>query len=250
MDVADIAPGEDFAQILDRELRSCAAVLAVMGPRWRDCFAISREGPDYVRIELRQAFSSPEVTVIPVLVQGGPACHPWRSCRRTSRPSQAASLRDDRWDDDVRHLARSLRSSLGLGRWPAWVIPAAVAIVGIVAGTAWLLQPEKPSAFNWEEASEAAFAAVRRAVNSCDRLDKRSTGECPLVLKFLPSGRVDAAYFNAGYCPTVKGSPFGDCVRTKLESARVAPFNDKLFVEIPFDITVDPNGKVSILPPQ
>jgi hypothetical protein len=36
----------------------------------------------------------------------------------------------------------------------------------------------------------------------------------------------------------------------KLESARIAPFNDKLFVEMPFDIAVDPNGEVSILPPQ
>ena len=70
------------------------------------------------------------------------------------------------------------------------------------------------------------------------------------MLKFVPSGRVDAAYYNASYCPAVKGSPFGDCMLRKLESARIAPFDDKLFVEMPFDIAVDPNGEVSILPPQ
>jgi TIR domain-containing protein len=252
MDVSDIAPGEDFAQILDRELRSCAAVLAVIGPRWRDGFAAPRDGPDYVRIELRQAFSSSEVTVIPVLVQGAtlPSSVELPADVAALASRQAVSLRDDRWDDDVRHLARSLRSSLGLGRWPPWLIPAAVAALGILAGAAWLLQPETPSAFNWERATEVAFAAVRRAATSCGTLDKRSTGECPLVLKFVPSGRVDAAYYNAGYCPAVKGSPFGDCMLRKLESARIAPFNDKLFVEMPFDIAVDPNGEVSILPPQ
>lgn len=252
MDVADIAPGEQFPQVLDRELRSCAAVLAIIGGHWRDSFAIARDGPDYVRIELRQALSSADVAVIPVLVQGASlpssAELPADVAELASR--QAVSLRDDRWDDDVRHLARSLRSSLGVGRWPPWVIPAAAAGVGLLAGAAWLLQPETPAAFDWERGTEASLTAVRRAAASCGGLDKRGAGECPLVLKFVPSGRVDAVYYDAGYCPAVKGSPFGDCLLSKLEKARIAPFNDKVSVEMPFDITVDSNGKVTIVPPQ
>jgi len=252
MDVADIAPGEEFPQVLDRELQSCAAVLAVIGSHWRDSFAAARDGPDYVRIELRQALSSADVKVIPVLVQGAtlPTSTELPADIAELASRQAISVRDDRWDDDVRNLARSLRSSLGIRRWPPWVIPAAGAGVAILAAAAWLLQPEKPAPFDWERTAEATSAAVRRAASSCGSLDKRGTGECPLVLKFLPTGRVDAVYYDAGYCPAVKGSPFGDCLLSKLERARIPPFNDKSSVEVPFDITIDANGKVGIVPAQ
>jgi hypothetical protein len=251
MDVADIAPGEDFTHVLDRELRTCAAVLAIIGAHWRDSFAVPRDGPDYVSIELRQALSSTDVTVIPVLVQGAtlPSGTELPADIADIANRQAVGLRDDRWDDDVLNLVRSLRSLLGISRWPPWLVPAVAAGLAIVAGAAWLLQPEKPSAFDRERATETSLAAVRRAAAACGSLDKRGSGVCPLVLTFTPSGSADAVYYDAGYCPAVKGSPFGDCLLTKLERARIAPFNDKESVQLPFDITVDANGKASIAAP-
>lgn len=252
MDVADIAPGEDFTHVLDRELRSCAAVLAIIGAHWRDSFAASRDGPDYVSIELRQALSSKDVTVIPVLVQGAtlPSSTELPADIADLANRQAVGLRDDRWDDDVLNLVRNLRSLLRISRWPPWALPAVVAGLAIVAGAAWLLWPETPLAFDWQRAVAASSAAVRRAAASCDSLDKGGSGVCPLALTFAPSGKADAVFYDAGYCPAVKGSPFGDCLLTKLEGARIAPFNDKESVQLPFDITVDASGKTSIAPPK
>lgn len=252
MDVSDIAPGGTFARVLEHELGSCAAVLALIGQRWRDSFDIPRDDPDYVRIELRQALASTNVTVIPVLVQGAtlPSHAELPADVADVANRQAVSLRDDRWDDDVRFLARGLQSTLGLSRWPPWVIPGAAAVVAAIAIAAWLLQPVKPAAFDWDRAIESSLTSVRRAASACGTLDKGSTGECPLVLKFAPTGKVDAVYYDAGYCPTVKGSLFGDCLLSKLESARIAPFDDKVSVELPFDVAVDAAGKVTIQPPQ
>ena len=70
MDVADIAPGAEFARVIDTELGSCGAVLAVIGLRWKEAFDAHRDGTDYVRLELRQALGHAGVTVVPVLVQG------------------------------------------------------------------------------------------------------------------------------------------------------------------------------------
>lgn len=68
MDVSDIAPGAKFPGVLDAELRSCGAVLAVIGPQWRATFDGRREGEDYVRIELQQALAHEGVSVVPVLI--------------------------------------------------------------------------------------------------------------------------------------------------------------------------------------
>ncbi len=246
MDVSDIAPGEDFAQVLDRELRTCAAVLAVIGPRWREAFAAPREGPDYVRIELKQALGHTGAMVIPVLVQGAalPSAAELPEDVAALASRQAVGLRDDRWDDDIRYLARSLRSSLGLGRRPPWLIGVVVAALALLAGTVWLLQPEKPSAFDRDRAYQVAIAAVRRAATSCSA-SKGEQGMCPVLLEFMPNGAVQTVYYDTGYC-AFKGSPFGDCVLKKLQSARIPPFDDKSSVQLEFGITLEASGTVKV----
>jgi hypothetical protein len=57
MDVSEIALGADFEVTLRGELASCGAVLALIGPRWREALDAPREGPDHVRLELGQALA-------------------------------------------------------------------------------------------------------------------------------------------------------------------------------------------------
>ena len=71
-DVDTIAPGEDFVQVLDTRVRSCAALVTVIGPRW---LASSDDNSrrriddenDYVRHELAVALKE-KIRIIPVLV--------------------------------------------------------------------------------------------------------------------------------------------------------------------------------------
>ena len=72
MDVSDIAPGDEFPRVIDEQLDSCGAVLAIIGSEWLETFAIWRSSEDYVLLELRQALRHDGVTVIPVLVRGAP----------------------------------------------------------------------------------------------------------------------------------------------------------------------------------
>jgi TIR domain len=47
MDVSSIAPGDEFERAIDEQLRSCGAVLAVIGPASRAAFAAHGDGKDY-----------------------------------------------------------------------------------------------------------------------------------------------------------------------------------------------------------
>jgi hypothetical protein len=74
-DVAGIDPGDRFPEALRNELDRSVVVLAVIGQGWlgaKNEFHQRRiDFPDdWVNIELATALSSPEVTVIPVLVDG------------------------------------------------------------------------------------------------------------------------------------------------------------------------------------
>src|SRR5688572_9625692 len=71
-DVDNIAPGEDYRDVIDREIAECSLLLAVIGPSW--LAAQNREGKrrlddanDMVRIELETALRRNR-RVIPVLV--------------------------------------------------------------------------------------------------------------------------------------------------------------------------------------
>jgi TIR domain/Dynamin family len=75
MDVDSIEYGLDFEEALEDRLNACAAVLALIGPRWlteADSAGGRRlDNPeDYVRRELEAGLRRPGVRVIPVLVHG------------------------------------------------------------------------------------------------------------------------------------------------------------------------------------
>jgi hypothetical protein len=74
MDVDNIAPGVDFAQVITQTLSTCEVLLAVIGPRWLT--ATDQEGrrrlqdpDDLIHLEIATALER-GIRVIPVLVEG------------------------------------------------------------------------------------------------------------------------------------------------------------------------------------
>ena len=73
-DVDSIQPGDDFVEEITTAIGSCAALLAVIGPRWltvtsADGHRRLDDPADFVRLEIEAAFAR-NVRVIPVLVEG------------------------------------------------------------------------------------------------------------------------------------------------------------------------------------
>jgi hypothetical protein len=108
-DIDTIKPGERFPRIVEREVSSCDALLAVIGPMWltiRDTRGRRRlENPeDYVRLEIAAALArGDDVLVIPVLVG------------TTSMPA-AADL-----PEPLASLAECNAVRFTDDSWPAWL---------------------------------------------------------------------------------------------------------------------------------
>ena len=243
MDVHDIRAGEDFVQALDRELGSCSAVLALIGPRWLEGFSAEHPETDYVRLELRQALARAGVVVIPVLVQSAalpPAAELPEDVRALAH-REAIALRDDRWDDDVANLARAL----GAPRLPRWLLPATLAVLALAATAAWLLTPVKPGPYDHPAAHAHAVAVTKRAVGRCTSKGIVA-GECPVQFNFPPSGKAEDVFYPVGDCD-FKGTPFGECLLEKLAGTSIPPYDDLEKVEIEVTVRMSANGSYEVI---
>src|SRR5262245_18142803 len=75
-DTDNIAPGQDFDEVINTELRSCRVLLAVIGTRWLTSADPRSNRPrldnptDTLRLEIATALRDQGVLVIPVLVDG------------------------------------------------------------------------------------------------------------------------------------------------------------------------------------
>lgn len=244
-DVSDIAPGAEFPEVLRGELDSCGAVLAVIGPRWRRAFDERPADGDYVRVELREALGRDGVAVIPVLVNGAilPGRDDLPEGLKPLADRQAVSLRDDRWDDDVAHLAGRLRATLGIRRWRKWLLPAAA--VALAAPAYWALRlPTEGGPYDRAHAHGLVLDATRKAAARC-RGRAGSAGVCPLAFRFSSDGTASQVWYDAGWCD-FKGSDFGNCLLEALQSVRIRPFDDHEGIEIGFDVTRDDAGAVAV----
>jgi TIR domain len=119
MDVTDIAPGEDFARVIEDSVGTADLLLAMIGPQWLS--ASDRAGTrrlddpsDFVRREIAAGLHG-DTTVIPVLVRGA------RMPREDELPEeirplarrQAVELSDNRWESDLAEFERALDKRLG-----------------------------------------------------------------------------------------------------------------------------------------
>ncbi len=261
MDVSDIAPGADFERVLTDELASCGVVLAVIGAHWKDAFAAPREGKDYVLLELLQALALEGVQVVPVLMQGAslPAAGDLPAGLQALAGRQAVVIRDDRWKDDVAHLARGLRAALGLPR-PAlrWAVAGALGVCGAMLAVV-LNLPPAPGPYSQSGARDIAASAVAAAVAECrpsarlaagDQAGDQAgdlAGECPLVFQFEPDGRTRKVYFDSGSC-ILKAPPFGPCMIDALAPVRIPPFNDIAEADVGLNLRLAADGSVTVTP--
>lgn len=116
LDIDQLKIGEDFVERITTVIGSCRALLVVIGQRWLDCRDGRGRGrledpDDYVRVEIATALcKSPEITVIPVLVQGA------RMPREEDLPLDLAALSrrsallapDERWRPEIDRLVERL----------------------------------------------------------------------------------------------------------------------------------------------
>jgi hypothetical protein len=142
LDVHDIAPGQDFAEAIEKTIAACQAVVVVIGPRWLADLKQRAGGEDFVHHEISVALRR-NVVVIPLLVGGGVLPSPAELpeslaalCRR-----QALEIRDARFDDDAKVLIGALRQVPGIsshpvrGRGRRWKwIAVAAAVLALAAG--------------------------------------------------------------------------------------------------------------------
>lgn len=125
VDVDDIPPGANFVRILDRQVKSCQVLLAVIGPDWlgaSDADGNRRldNAEDFVGLELQTALSTPEITVIPILVDGArmpKASELPRHLERLTRRN-AIELHNTQFGSDSDRLVAALKTVLRQQREP------------------------------------------------------------------------------------------------------------------------------------
>ena len=113
MDVVGLEPGMPWAEEIRKAVGASRALVLVIGPGWSEALEkASRDGQDFVELEVQIALDRPDVSVIPVLVGG--AAMPTESelpgSLRKLAGREALELHDDtvRWDHGINTLRRAL----------------------------------------------------------------------------------------------------------------------------------------------
>ena len=177
IDVDNIAPGSDFAKILQAQVSRCDVFLAIIGRHWLsatdDNGSRRLDNPgDFVRIEIASALGRDHVAVIPVLVDGArmPSANDLPEDLRPLVFRNAVEISGMRFHRDLAKLilaikvalpwwARHERSLARFGWGAAFASTAAATVAGIYGGTiekaggleTWL----RPSAAEWSRLSYA-----------------------------------------------------------------------------------------------
>lgn len=113
-DLDTISPGEDFAEVIQRAVGSCDAMVVVVGNRWLDVGegTVRRlDNPrDFVRLEISAALGR-NIPIIPVLIQGAamPHSEDLPEALKAIATRQPLEISDNRWDYDVRRLTARLK---------------------------------------------------------------------------------------------------------------------------------------------
>lgn len=159
-DVEGLEAGSNFKTVITANLASCAAFLAVIGPRWLDEGAQGRsrlhEPDDFVRLEVNTALQR-GTFLVPVLVGDAdmPAEEQLPEDLQPLASRQACEVSDSRWDADVaalvevlskqpglRTLRRTLTRFLSRRTWK-WALAATVlSIAALVAVTRFTVRDE------------------------------------------------------------------------------------------------------------
>jgi hypothetical protein len=149
IDFEGIAPGEDFVELLERNLDGCEVLVALIGPGWADARTEQgdrrlHDAEDFVRIELRAALTR-GIKVFPVLVDGAipPRADQLPSDLQPLVRRQAIRLDYTKFEADVTQLVKAIRAESGRRerRWLP-VAMGALLVVAIGAATTWWHKPD------------------------------------------------------------------------------------------------------------
>jgi predicted ATPase len=133
IDIRSIAPGAEFADVIEQAGASSDVLIALIGDRWLT--ASDRSGrrrlddpADLVRHEIKAALEG-ELRVIPILVDGAqmPGAEQLPAEIRWLAGRNALELSHSRWDSDVRRLIEELA---GIGERPVALPTPVTRIIG------------------------------------------------------------------------------------------------------------------------
>lgn len=118
MDVADIEPGVDFVEAIDRAVGSCDVLLVIIGKKWLTCTDASGkrrldDPKDFIRLEAAAALRR-DIRVIPVLIQDAtmPTEKDLPEDLLKLARRQATEISDIHWDSDTEQLIEALEKVL------------------------------------------------------------------------------------------------------------------------------------------
>ena len=111
IDLDGIAPGEDFVELLERQLDDCSALVVLIGGEWAGERLFDEN--DFVRIEVGAGLRR-KIKVFPVLINGAapPKSVELPEELRPLLRRQAISLDDRKFDADVARLALAIRRAI------------------------------------------------------------------------------------------------------------------------------------------
>src|SRR5688500_9109081 len=113
LDKDDLPPGGEFPEEIAGTIKTCDALLVVIGPHWlgEENRRRLHEPGDFVRQEIAAGLHSKGVKVIPVLVNGGemPRADELPKELKPLTRRTAIKLSDDHWDYDTQRLLDALR---------------------------------------------------------------------------------------------------------------------------------------------
>lgn len=112
MDIDDIAPGDNFVEVLNATLAECDVLIALIGPHWADGESGARrldDPDDFVRVEVATALRR-RIPVFPVLVNGSAMPQAQQLPEELSElvSRQALEIDDARFHQDVDRLIAAL----------------------------------------------------------------------------------------------------------------------------------------------
>jgi hypothetical protein len=155
MDVADLEPGSDFVETIEKKVSTCDALIALIGKNWltikdeQNTVRI-RKPEDFVSVEIAAALKR-SVEVIPVLVGGAkmPLQRELPESLQLLSRRQALELSDVHFIRDVGDLIEALKRPAGtrVARSPKWLKPTlagSISTICILAAAIGIWTWQKP----------------------------------------------------------------------------------------------------------
>jgi hypothetical protein len=156
MDVADLEPGSDFVETIEKKVSTCDALIALIGKNWltikdeQNRIRISKPG-DFVSVEIAAALSR-NIEVIPVLVGGAkmPVQRELPESLQSLSRRQALELSDVHFTRDVADLVEALKRPAGSrvarsSRWLKLTLAGSVGAISLLAAGIGIWTWQNPS---------------------------------------------------------------------------------------------------------